>query len=38
MVGVIKIMGTSFKSSCACIVALSTPDPAAGYCNSVPGH
>ena len=30
MVGVRKIMGTSFKRSCACTVALSTPDPAAG--------
>ena len=31
MVGVMKIMATSFKRSHACTAALSTPSPAAGH-------
>ena len=44
MVEVIKIMVSSFKSSHACIAALSAPNPAAGHCQhtspplETPGH
>ena len=36
MVGVSKIMTTSFKRSCACAVVFSDPDHAAGRCHPVP--
>ena len=36
MVEVIKIMVTSFKRSHACTATLSTPDPEAGHCQSMP--
>ena len=36
MVGVIKIMVTSFKRSHACTATLSTPDPETGHCQSMP--
>ena len=38
MVEVMKIVGTSFKRSCACTASLSTPYPATGHrgpCRSV---
>ena len=43
MVEVMKIMGTFFKRSHACTVALSAPNPAAGHCRpttlmETPGH
>ena len=36
MVKVMKIMVTSFKRSCAHIVLLSAPNPAAGHCQPTP--
>ena len=43
MVEIMKTMATSFKRSCACTAAFSTPDLAAGHCQSrplleTPGH
>ena len=43
MVGVMKIMVTSFKRTCACTVVFSAPDPAVGHCphlppQETPGH
>ena len=43
MVEVMKIMGISFKRSCARTAKLSTPDPAADHCqptplSETPGH
>ena len=43
MVGVMKIVGTSFKRSYARTLVLSAPDPAAGHCRPMslpetPGH
>ena len=43
MVGVMKVMATSFKRICACSVVFSAPDPAAGCCQpttlpEAPGH
>ena len=42
MVEVMKIMGTSFKSSLAGSVTLNAPNPAAGHCHmpllETPGH
>ena len=36
MVEVMKIMGISFKRSCARTAKLSTPDPAADHCQPTP--
>ena len=36
MVGIMKIMVTSFKRSRACTAALSASDPAAGHCRPMP--
>ena len=36
MVGVVKIMATSFKRTFACTVVFSAPDPAAGHCWPTP--
>ena len=36
MVGVIKIMATSFKRTCAGTVVFSAPDPAAVHCRPTP--
>ena len=33
MVGIMKVMVTSFKSTCARTVVFSVPDPAAGHCG-----
>ena len=43
MVGVMKIMATSFKRSCASTVVFNPPDPAMGHCrptppSETPGH
>ena len=43
MVGVIKMMATSFKRSCVCNVVFSAPNPASGPCwptplPETPGH
>ena len=36
MVGVMKIMATSCKRSCAHTVVFSAPEPAAGHCQPTP--
>ena len=36
MVGVMRIIATSFQRTCACIVVFSAPDPAAGHCRPTP--
>ena len=36
MIGVMKVMVTSFKRTCACIVVFSAPDPATGHCQPTP--
>ena len=36
MVGVMTIMATSLKRTCACTVVFSAPDPTAGYCRCTP--
>ena len=36
IVGVMKIMATSFKRSCASTVVFSAPDPATGHCRPTP--
>ena len=43
MVGIMKIMATSFKKTCAHTVVFGAPDPAAGHCRptppqEMPGH
>ena len=43
MVGIMKVMATSFKRICAYTVVFSAPDPAAGHCRpttppEAPGH
>ena len=35
-VGVMMIMVTSFKRTCACTVVFSSPDPSAGHCQPTP--
>ena len=36
MVGVMTVMATSFKRTCASTVVSSAPDPAAGHCQCTP--
>ena len=36
MIGVMKVILTSFKRTCACIVVFSAPNPAAGHCRPMP--
>ena len=36
MVGVMTVMATSFKRTCASTVVSNAPDPAAGHCQCTP--
>ena len=36
MIGVMRVMGTSFKRAYASTVVFSAPDPTAGHCPSMP--
>ena len=36
MIGIMKVMATSFKRICAYTVVFSAPDPAAGHCQRMP--
>ena len=36
MVGVVKVLVSSLKRTCACILVFSAPDPASGHCQPTP--